>query len=82
MGAGYGKRGISGEARLAGLAWAGIRVGVLRGRVSGGGCIVIAKFGMEGLHFLHVDIVSCTQFKFVHKGRWVEVDIVSEGAGL
>ena len=58
MGAGYGKRGISGEARLAGLAWAGIRVGVLRGRVSGGGCIVIAKFGMEGLHFLHAHIVE------------------------
>jgi len=58
---GYGKTGISGEARLAGLAWAGIRAWVrLVGRVGGGGCIVIAEFGVEGFHFLHADIVSCT----------------------
>jgi len=82
VGASYGKRGISGEARLAGLASAAIRVGRLRSRVGGGGCIVIAKFGMEGLHFLHADIVGCTQFKFVHRGRWVEVDIVGEVARL
>jgi len=67
---------------LAGLAWAGIRAGRLWGRVSGGGGIVIAKFGMEGLHFLHVDIIGRTQFEFVHRGRWVEVDVVGEGAEL
>jgi len=67
---------------LAGLAWAGIRAGRLRGSVGGGGCIVIAKFGMEGLHLLHADIVGCTQFKFVHRGRWVEVDFVGERVGL
>jgi len=33
VGASYGKRGISSEARLAGLAWAGIRARRLRGRV-------------------------------------------------
>jgi len=37
---------------------------------------------MEGLHFLHADIVGRTQFKFVHRGRWVEVDVVGEGVGL
>jgi len=67
---------------LVGLAWAGIRAGRLRGRVGGGGCIVVKKFGMEGLHLLHADIVGRAQFKFVHRGRWVEVDIVGEGAGL
>jgi len=61
---------------LAGLAWAGIRVGRLRGRVGGGGRIVIAEFGMEDLHLLHADIVGYTQFEFVHRGRWVEVDLV------
>ena len=76
-------RAVSGEARLAGLVGAGIRVWVrLRGRVGGGGCIVIAEFGVEGLHFLHADIVGCTQFEFVHRDRWVEVDVVGEGAGL
>ena len=67
---------------MAGLAWAGIRAGRLWGRVGGGGCIVVAKFGMEGLHLLHADIVDNTQFKFVHRGRWVEVDVVCEGDGL
>jgi len=63
--------------------WRGSRWRVSgRGRVGGGGCIVIAKFGMEGLLLLHADIVGCTQFKFVHRGRWVEVDVVGEGAGL
>jgi len=46
--------------RLAGLARAGIRAGRLQGRVGGGSCIVIAEFGVKGLHFLHADIVSCT----------------------
>ena len=78
----YGNGGISGEARLAGLAWAGIRAGRLRGRVGGGGCIVIVEFGVEGLHFLHSDVIGCTQFEFVHRGRWVEVNVVGEGAGL
>ena len=68
--------------RLAGFAWADIRARRLRGRVGSGGCIVIAEFGMEGLHLLHADIVGCTQFEFVHRGRWVEVDVVGEGAGL
>ena len=81
-GSGYGKRGTFGEVGLAGLAWAGIRVGRLWGRVGIGGCIVIAEFGMEGMHFLHMDIVGRTQFKFVHRGRCVEVDVVGEGAGL
>ena len=65
-----------------GLAWAGIRAGSLRGRVGGGGYIVVAKFGMEGLHLLHADIVGRAQFKFVHRGRWVEGDVVGEGAEL
>jgi len=54
----------------------------LWGWVSGGGGIVIAEFGVEGLHFLHANIVSHTQLELVHKGRWVEVDIVGEGVGL
>ena len=46
---------------MAGFAWAGIRMWVrLWGGVGGGGCIVIAEFGVEGLHFLYADIVSCT----------------------
>jgi len=67
---------------LAGLAWTGIRTGRLWGRVGGGGCIVIAEIGREGLHFLHADIVGRTQFNFVHRGKWVEIDVVGEGAGL
>jgi len=60
-GAGYGKGGVSGEARLTGFAWAGIRMWVrMWGGVGGGGCIVVAEFGVKGLHFLHADIVSCT----------------------
>ena len=55
---GYGKRGVFGEAGLAGLAWAGYKAGRLRGRVGGGGCIVVAEFGLEGLHLLHADIVG------------------------
>jgi len=60
VGASYGKGGISCEARLAGLVRAGIRAGRLRGRIDGGSCIVIAEFGVKGLHFLHADIVGCT----------------------
>jgi len=52
--------GISDEARLAGLVWAGIRAGRLWGWVGDGGCIVITEFVVEGLHFLHVDVVGCT----------------------
>jgi len=59
-----------------------VRVGRLRGRVGGGGCIVVAEFGMERLHLIHADIVGRLQFKFMHRGRWVEVDVVGEGAGL
>ena len=57
-------------------------MGRLWGGVGGGGCIVIAEFGMEGMHFLHADIVGRAQFEFVHGGRWVEVDVVGEVAGL
>ena len=57
-------------------------MGRLWGGVGGGGCIVIAEFGMEGMHFLHADIVGRAQFEFVHGGRWVEVDVVGEGVGL
>ena len=82
-GAGYGKGGVSGEARLAGFAWAGIRTWVRPwGGVGGGGCIVVAEFGVKGLHFLHADIVSCTQLELVHGGRWVEIDVVGKGARL
>ena len=39
---------------MAGLAWSGIRTWVrVWGRVGSGGCIVVAEFGVEGLHFLH-----------------------------
>jgi len=65
-----------------GLARAGIRAGRLRGRVGGGGYIVIVEFGMEGLHLLHADIVDRAQFKFMHRGRWVEVDVVGEETEL
>jgi len=37
---------------------------------------------VEGLHFLHANIVGSTQLELVHIGRWVEVDIVGEGVGL
>ena len=83
MGSDHSKKGISGKAGLVGLAWAGVGARGLWGGVGGcGGCIVIAEFGVEGMHFLHANIVGCTQLKFVHRGRWVEVDIVGEGAGL
>jgi len=52
------------------------------GGVGGGGCIVVAEFGVQVLHFLHADIVSCTQLELVHGGRWVEIDVVGEGVGL
>ena len=45
------------------------------GGVGGGGCIVIAEFCMEGLHFLHANIVGRTQLELVHRGGWVEVDM-------
>jgi len=56
----YGKGGISGEPRLVGLTWAGIRARRLRGGVGGGGCIVIVEFGVKGLHFLHADVIGYT----------------------
>ena len=62
---------------------AGIRAWVrLRGGVGGGGSVVVAEFGVKCLHFLYADIVGCTQLEFVHGGRWVEIDVVGEGAGL
>jgi len=82
-GTGYGKGGVSSEARLAGFAWAGIRAWVrLWGGVGGGGCVVVAEFSVKCLHFLHADIVDCTQLEFVHRGRWVEIDVVGEGVRL
>jgi len=52
---------------------------------SGGGsrgCIVIAKFCRESLHFLHTDVIGSTQFQFMYGGGWVQVDVVGEGAGF
>ena len=54
----------------------------LWGGVGRGGGIVIVEFGVEGLHFLHASIVGRTQLELVHRGRWVEVNILGEGAGL
>ena len=63
--------GISGEAGLARLAWAGIRALGLWGRVGSGGYIVIAEFGMKGLHFLHADIVGpCNLSSCIEVGGW------------
>ena len=82
-GTGYCKRGVSGEARLAGFAWVGIRAWVrLCGGVGGGGYVVVAEFGVKCLHFLHADVVGYTQLEFVHGGRWVEIDVVGERAEL
>ena len=80
-GSGDIKGSISSKARLAGLSWSGIKAWWWGG-VGGGGCIVIAEFGVEGLHFLHANIVGHTQLELVHRDRWVEVDIVGEGARL
>ena len=52
------------------------------GGASGKGCVIIAKFCVEALHFLHTDVIGGTQLQLVHRGRWVEVDIVGEGTGL
>jgi len=54
----------------------------LWGGVGDRGCVVIAKFCIEGLHFLHTDVIGGTQLQLVHRGRWVELDVVGEGAGL
>ena len=59
-GSGYNKGGISGKTGLTGIAWVGVGTRGLWGGVGGGGCIVIAEFGVEGLHFLHANIVSRT----------------------
>ena len=40
------------------------------------------RFSKEGLHFLHTDVIGGTQLQLVHRGRWMKVDIVGEGAGL
>jgi len=57
-------------------------MGKLWGGVGGRGCAIIAKFCMEGLHFLHTDVIDGTQLQLVHKGRWMEVDVVGERAEL
>ena len=68
---------------MAGFTWAGIGAWVrLWGGVGAVGGIVVAEFGVKGLHFLHADVVSCAQLEFVHGGGWVEVDVVGEGTGL
>jgi len=82
-GTGYCKGGVSGEARFAGFAWAGIRAWVrLCSMVGGCGCVVVAEFGVKCLHFLHADVVGYTQLEFVHGGKWVEIDVVGERVGL
>jgi len=81
-GSGDVKGRISSKAGLAGLSWLVIRAWGWWGGVGGGGCVVIAEFGVEGLHFLHANIVGGTQLELMHKSRWVGVDIVGEGAGL
>ena len=37
---------------------------------------------MESLHLFHADVVCGVELQFMHGGRWVEVDIVDEGAGF
>ena len=61
MGSGDIEGSIYSKAGLPGLSWSWIRAGGLWGGVGGGGSIVIAEFGVEGLHFLHVNIVGGTQ---------------------
>ena len=94
-GVGYCEWGVSGETWLAGFTWTGIGarlrlwggigygvgIGVGIG-VGGVGGIVIAEFGVKGLHFFHAHVVSDTQLEFVHGSGWVKVDVVSEGSGL
>ena len=53
MGSDHSKKGISGKAGLVGLAWAGVGARGLWGGVGGGSGIIIAEFGVKGLHFLH-----------------------------
>ena len=68
---------------MAGFMWAGIRAWVrLWGGVGGDGGVVVTELGVKCLHFLHADVVGCTQLELVHGGRWVEIDVVGEGAGL
>jgi len=90
-GAGDCEWGVSGETWLAGFTWTGIgaRVRLWGGigygvgiGVGGVGGIVVAKFGVKGLHFFHAHVVGGTQLEFVHGGGWVKVDVVSEGSGL
>ena len=59
-----------------------MRTGGLWGGVGSGGCVIIAEFSMEGLHFLHVNVVGVTQLQLVHRGRWMKVHVVGEGAKL
>ena len=60
MGFGDIEGSISSKVGLSGLSWSGIRAGWWGG-VGSGGCIVIAKFGVAGLHLLHANIVDSTQ---------------------
>ena len=63
--------GVSGEVGLSGFLRSRIRVGRMRGGVSYRGCVIIAKFCMESLHFLHTDVIGGSQLQLMHGGRWV-----------
>ena len=75
--AGFTWTGIGAWLRL----WGGIGYGIGIG-VRGVGGIIVAKFGVKGLHFFHAHVVGGAQLEFVHGGGWVKVDIVGEGSGL
>jgi len=74
--------GVSGEAGLSGFSWSRIRTRGLWGRVGSGGCVIVAEFSMEGLHFFHANVVGGTQLQLVHRGRCIKVDVVGEGVEL
>ena len=60
----WGCRGSRGLGSGQGGLWSG---------VGGRGCIIIAKYCMEGLHFLHADVIGGSQVQLMHGGRWVYV---------
>ena len=50
--------------------------------VGSGGCVVVAKLHVEGLHLFHADVVCSAKLQFVHGCGWVEVDVVGGGPGF
>jgi len=60
VGSGNIERGVSGEAGLSRFSRSRIRVGRLWSGVGSRGCVIIAKFFMKSLHFLHTDVISDT----------------------